>query len=151
FFGDGTALRRGVREHDVEVGSRVVARVGVPAAMATGAAMFGTTLRTIVSFDARALGLGLLGAALLLGRRWIRRRVLAAATGGLTRAASCTSSGIGGFGNQRSATATTTFLHAGFAAGPALFTGDDGHLLEERRDEPFGVPVDAKIHTTTGD
>ncbi len=36
----------------------------------------------------------------------------------------------------------TTFLHPGFAAGPALTTGVGGALVEERRYEPFGAPLD---------
>jgi RHS repeat-associated protein len=36
-----------------------------------------------------------------------------------------------------------TFMHAGFNMGPALFTNDVGNLIEERRYEPFGEPIDA--------
>jgi RHS repeat-associated protein len=31
-----------------------------------------------------------------------------------------------------------------------LFTGDDGHIVSERRFEPFGVPIDALRETSTG-
>jgi len=151
FFGDGTALRSGVREHDVDVGSRVVARISTPAATASRAVALGATLGAIMSLGVRALGLALLGVALVFGRRWTRRRALAAAAVGLTLAASCSSPGVGSFRDQLSAGATTTFLHTGFAAGPALYTDGGGHLLEERRYEPFGVPVDAQVHTATGD
>jgi RHS repeat-associated protein len=36
-----------------------------------------------------------------------------------------------------------TFHHGGFGAGPALFTGGDGTLLEERRYEAFGSSIDS--------
>jgi RHS repeat-associated protein len=47
--------------------------------------------------------------------------------------------------------ATVTYFHAGFAAGPALFTDDAGRLIEERRYEPFGVPIDAHFRRGSGD
>lgn len=43
-----------------------------------------------------------------------------------------------------------TFLHAGYGAGPVVFTDAGGHVLEERRYEPFGTPVDARVHGVSG-
>jgi RHS repeat-associated protein len=40
-------------------------------------------------------------------------------------------------------TYTVTFNHAGFTAGPAVFTDATGAVVEERRYEPFGAPIDA--------
>jgi len=44
---------------------------------------------------------------------------------------------------------TATFLHAGFDAGPVIFTDGAGKLIEERRYEPFGVPIDARFADDT--
>jgi RHS repeat-associated protein len=41
-------------------------------------------------------------------------------------------------------TPQATYMHAGFAAGPAVFTDGSGHVVEERRYEPFGAPIDAQ-------
>ena len=49
--------------------------------------------------------------------------------------------------NQASTNQVVTFMHPGFAAGPAVFTDATGHVIEERRYEPFGVPVDARVRT----
>jgi RHS repeat-associated protein len=43
-----------------------------------------------------------------------------------------------------------SFVHSGFGAGPVVFTDGSGHLLEERRYEPFGAPIDARIQTSSG-
>jgi RHS repeat-associated protein len=39
--------------------------------------------------------------------------------------------------------ARVLYFHQGPAAGPVLFTGADGALVEERRFEPFGQPLDS--------
>jgi RHS repeat-associated protein len=41
-------------------------------------------------------------------------------------------------------------MHVGFAAGPVVFTDRAGHLVEERRYEPFGAPLDARTATGNG-
>src|SRR5207244_1607302 len=38
----------------------------------------------------------------------------------------------------------TVFFHRGIAAGPVLITGTGSAVVEERRYEPFGVPIDAR-------
>ena len=37
----------------------------------------------------------------------------------------------------------TTYLHGAAAAGPVMFTDASGGVVEERRHEPFGAPVDS--------
>jgi hypothetical protein len=37
----------------------------------------------------------------------------------------------------------TLYFQAGVTVGPALITREDGSVLEERRYEPFGAPIDA--------
>jgi RHS repeat-associated protein len=39
----------------------------------------------------------------------------------------------------------TTFLHAGVGAGPILYTDSTGQVVEERRYEPFGEEIDARV------
>jgi RHS repeat-associated protein len=56
-------------------------------------------------------------------------------------------------GSAEQAVRTTTrvaYYHATISAGPALITRDDGSLLDERRDEPFGVAIDSYSGTGTG-
>jgi RHS repeat-associated protein len=175
-FGDGTALRSGVREHDVTVGDRVVARVASAAPTAAGgaapAALGGTTA---------GLGGRLVGLAVALGLAWLCMRNrrssarpvgrparparrypawrlvghsisgLARATGftGLALALSCSPPGVASQSQSLAFAGRATFLHTGFTAGPTVFTDADGNLLEERRYEPFGAPIDAAIDGVT--
>jgi RHS repeat-associated protein len=150
FFGDGTAQRNGVREHDVTAGERVVARITMaretagPGAIAR---MFGIA----VTFGPWGFACIALALALFAFRHTRRRRAVAAAMIGLTFAASCASPGVG-TSRQTIETATrSTFMHVGFSAGPVVFTDATGHLLEERRYEAFGTPIDAHVHTAMGD
>ncbi|NNB97255.1 hypothetical protein HI113_25455 [Corallococcus exiguus] len=39
--------------------------------------------------------------------------------------------------------ASTLYFHTGISPGPAIITRADGSVLEERRYEPFGTPIDA--------
>ncbi|HSR98655.1 MAG TPA: RHS repeat-associated core domain-containing protein [Kofleriaceae bacterium] len=41
------------------------------------------------------------------------------------------------------ATGRVVYYHAAFSAGPTLITREDGRILDERRFEPFGVPIGA--------
>jgi RHS repeat-associated protein len=62
---------------------------------------------------------------------------IAACIAGASCASRGTSSQIGALAVVRH----TTFDHVGFGAGPAVFTDEGGHLLEERRSEPYGAPI----------
>ena len=147
-FGDGTVLRGGVREHDVTVNGRVVARVAIsPAAPIGGAA---ATTR-IVRLAPWALLFAALALAFSRMQRPLRRFVRAAAVTGFALATSCATPGTGTQHDALSAASSATFMHTGFGAGPAVFTDDAGRLLEERRYEPFGAPIDAHLHSAGGD
>ncbi|HET9626673.1 MAG TPA: FG-GAP-like repeat-containing protein [Kofleriaceae bacterium] len=151
FFGDGTAIHNGIREHDVAVGNRVVARVATP--LTTGDA--GVAAGWITSVAGRAIGLlalaFALGCALLGKARALGRRVRAVAMLGLTLATACSSPGLGVHRQTLASDAQATFLHTGFGAGPSVFTDASGHLLEERRYEPFGAAIDAHTVTAGGE
>ena len=151
FFGDGTAERNGVREHDVAVGSRTVVRVTLPSTSTVATAAVGRVLRFVATFLPWLLTCAVLAFAMVSTRRLLRRRAVAAGMAGLAFAASCASPGIATRRQALDAAALATFMHAGFSAGPALFTDATGHLIEERRYEPFGTPIDARIHTASGD
>lgn len=148
-FGDGTSERGGMREHDVDVGGRVVARVTLAQAAGPG----GGAAAVARAAGPWGLALAALAFALVVVRargRRVRRTALALATASALLAVACRPLGLGA---SRDALAVdhTTFLHTGFDAGPAVFTDAAGHLIEERRFEPFGVPIDARIHTASGD
>jgi RHS repeat-associated protein len=55
----------------------------------------------------------------------------------------CTLSGTDKTAHILATTTDATFMHAGFAAGPAVFTDASGDIIEERRYEPYGTPLDA--------
>ncbi len=146
FFGDGTALRNGTREHDVTAGDRVVARVTMGGA--TGGAGSGALGFLIMFGPWGAAGVAF---AVFAFRPTRRRRVLATAMVGVTMGASCASSGIGTGRDTITSGAQAIYLHDGFSAGPVVFSDALGHLLEERRYEPFGAPIDAHVHAASGD
>ncbi|MEZ4359064.1 MAG: FG-GAP-like repeat-containing protein [Kofleriaceae bacterium] len=145
WFSEGTAERGGLREHDIEVGGRVIARVTMQeTTSATGGAAMGGVLITLGAWGLMLLGVG---AALLLGPRrgwWLRAR--AAGVAGAMVASACSPGAS--LRSQESSLAGTehwVFVHAGLSAGPAVYTDDQGALLEERRYEPFGEEIDARI------
>ncbi len=84
--------------------------------------------------------------------RRVRRRIVESgrAALGLALTWSCSSPTISTERAGLATVARATFAHVGFAAGPALFTDDTGHLVEERRYEPFGAPIDARVRTDAG-
>jgi RHS repeat-associated protein len=143
YFAPGAAERGGVREHDVAVGDRMVARVTLAPA--------GAEARVIAVGSARFVGLGL-GLALLgfaaTRRRGVRARVLAPALASLFASASCSTQTIA---PRTAAWGTTaiTYMHVGVGAGPVVFTDADGALVEERRYEPFGEELDARVRVGT--
>jgi RHS repeat-associated protein len=151
FFGDGTAERSGVREHDVTVGNRIIARVTLASTSTVATAVVGRALRFVATFLPWLLACVALAFALISTRRPLRRRALAAGMAGITFAASCAAPGVATNRQALDAAAHATFMHIGFSAGPTLFTDATGHLLEERRYEPFGAPIDARIHGPSGD
>lgn len=142
YFGDGTADRNGVREHDVTVGGRVVARIAVAPESPHGSGALAAGL---------AIASGVLAAGMLLSIR--RRRFVAARLGAASFAtivlASCTGS-TSSRSHALLGNATTTYMHVGFGAGPVLFTDAAGNLIEERRFEPFGTPIDATVRSIFG-
>jgi RHS repeat-associated protein len=165
FFGDGTADRRGVREHDVTVGTRVVARVVMTAPSDGGdgpggpgggdgpggpAGGGGESVRSAFGLAGQgtpwALALLALSCSLVVARPHTRRRARAAGMIGVLLATACSGPRTATRG-QATVTPVATFLHTGFAAGPALFTDATGHLIEERRYEPFGVAIDARFQS----
>lgn len=105
---------------------------------------------------------GLMGLALLLGAvaaararsgaRWQRLHVgvLLAAMLGL----SCRGGENPDLGETakalRWAIAGVVYFHGGIAAGPVVMTREDGTVYEERRYEPFGVPIDAFREASNG-
>lgn len=147
FFGDGTTEHAGVREHDVMVGDMVVARVEMASSGSGSTAQGGG----FVSDAARGLAVLGLTAMLWLVARTRRgvRRLLPATLAALASLLSCTSSLAIDKTQQSLGVASMTFMHRGFQAGPALFTDGDGSVVEERRYEPFGQPIDARIKTAS--
>ncbi|HEX3477065.1 MAG TPA: FG-GAP-like repeat-containing protein [Kofleriaceae bacterium] len=165
YYGDGTADRRGIREHDVTVGTRVVARVVMTAPSDGGdgpggpgggdgpggpAGGGGEAVRSAFGLAGQgtpwALALVALSCSLVVARPRTRRRARAAGMIGLLLATACSAPRTAIRG-QATVTPVATFLHSGFAAGPALFTDATGHLIEERRYEPFGVAIDARFQS----
>jgi len=139
FFGEGVVERLGNREHDVSVGDRIVARISIAV---------GTPARHPAPLGAVALGgFGAAGLiVLVLARGRSRRRTLRWVLAAALVATGCSSTGTRQ--QELLASATVTYMHAGFGAGPLLYTDAAGHLVEERRYEPFGVAIDAANTTT---
>jgi RHS repeat-associated protein len=147
WFTPDVVERGGVRTYYISAGAKVIARVDVPAQHRVGAQVLGNQLRG--ALFSLSLGLGLLSLALRRrrARGWLRRylpQISCVLLGALLQAA-CTTGATGAGAQPRALTATTvTYFHYGPGAGPALLTGADGAVVEERRDEPFG----ARIGTT---
>jgi RHS repeat-associated protein len=168
WFAAGISQRGDVREHDLVVGDRVVGRVsyqvsGAAAQAAAGgeaggaAGVVAGALRTAAPLLPLGLGVICLGWAFVgVSRRRGRPvRVLAAATATFVLVSGCSpGAGGGGLGVARASLAwtlrDTVFTHVGIGAGPALFTDAAGRLLEERRYEPFGEELDARIASGAG-
>jgi RHS repeat-associated protein len=166
FFGDGTAERNGVREHDVVVGDRVVARVAVaPGASLSNGGGAAAWTRGVATAPLRdwsvipwliCLVAGLLawsrgrmsGAA--IPSRLARRHGLAVLLIGSQVLLACSSSRMSSGQQANTIQAVATYQHSGFGLGPVLFTNSAGQLLEERRNEPFGEGIDARTLTAGG-
>ena len=147
-FAEDVAERAGVREHDVAVGDRIIARVAVsPASSASPvAASFAPAgLGRVAGLGLWGVTLALIGVALVDGRRRRPARPLAAALVGILVTTSCSLATRTAEQQALWSPPSVTYFHAGFGAGPVVFTDAAGQLLEERRYEPFGAPVDARI------
>jgi RHS repeat-associated protein len=151
FFGDGTAIRNGVREHDVTVGARVIARVAMTAGSDGGDGPGGPAGGGIAGLLSGGTLWTLGGCALMAAVAWMmmtsrsrtRRRAATAVLVTIV-ASACSGPGLGAH-RAASTIPTPTFLHSSFYAGPAVYTDGAGHALEERRYEPFGEPIDARV------
>lgn len=160
-------IHDGKREHYVRIGDRIVARLAMtasgtlsvndPPATNTGGGKLPAVLQP-ASIPLSAphpwpvLGLALLGlaaATILTRRRGLRWAPSLAGT--VLLAASCQMFGEGLVDNPSTLLlAEKVYFHRSLAAGPSLITRQDGTILEERRFEPFGVPIDAYRSGRTG-
>jgi RHS repeat-associated protein len=165
FSDDYTERADGRRDHYLRVGDRLVARVstapvgGGGMAAATGAGKTGAVRVALAgatsgsqNLPVHALLLVVLGLGALVGgtraqvcrasRRIAGVGIVLASLGGL----SCEVLGLSS--RDRAVTAwpvvETTFLHRGVSAGPVVVTGIGGAVVEERRFEAFGAPIDAR-------
>ncbi len=145
WFTPGITQIDGRREHYVRLGQRLIARVslewtGDPGDASTGAA---------VGLAPIAPGtLALASALAILGLLLLRSRRARPARWRFVGALGATSLflGCGLLGRSEStlwSASETIYFHQGLGAGPSMITRADGSILEERRHEPFGAPVDA--------
>ena len=144
FFTDGVSERGGLREHHIRIADRVIARVSTrPVAPAAGLVW---TRRIDGALGALPFFAGLFALAWAVSSR---RRVLGLRLAAAPALFAVVQLGCGGPSaglyqqNALSSVVERLFFHSGVAAGPVLFTGADGALVEERRYEPFGADVDA--------
>jgi RHS repeat-associated protein len=141
----------GTREIDVRVGDRLVARV-------TRAPAEGGPIEVVPLGGIAGAGSGPLAAAIVFGllglAAWLYARVGGSRRGRAAVAATLAASALvltgchagGATSTAVQATRVTsavTYYHPTFAAGPAVITRADGTVLDERRHEPFGAPIDA--------
>jgi RHS repeat-associated protein len=139
WFSSGTVERAGTREHAVDVDGRVVATVKL------------VEEHPLVAADRRAApvvaGLAGLVFALAFAARRRRRRWLGAGAMLLVACAQPATSTVrqAVWGGE-----AWTFHHTGIAAGPVVFTDGAGQVVEERRYEPFGAPIDARVRDGHG-
>jgi RHS repeat-associated protein len=162
-------IHDGKREHYVRIGDRIVARLAMTASGtlalndAPPAGAGGGRLPAGLHFPSPALSplspwpvLGLaaalvLAAIALLSARRRRPWAPPSLAGVALLAASCQMFGEGVVGNGGSLLlAEKVYFHKSLGAGPSLITRQDGTILEERRFEPFGVPINAFRSGRTG-
>lgn len=131
------------REHYVRIGDRIIARISQARPPTAPPAMGAVIVWRVLVATLALLCMGLLGAALRravrTGGRW--KPAVAVATIAsfvATLAPGCTYDP-----DPDWKTAETIYFHYGFGAGPTVLTRADGSILEERRYEPFGQPIDA--------
>ena len=153
----------GQREHSVQIGSRTIAKIA--AALPTtppGGGFLGDGAVLGANHARGGAGVGWLFGSMLAAVAVVARTGARRARGGLfgrlvsalavvlvvASVGACSSDG-GGHDARTSSmasawtTAERTFFHEGVAAGPTLLSRDDGSVVEERRYEPFGEPIEA--------
>jgi RHS repeat-associated protein len=140
-------VRGAEHDHYVRVGERLIARITTTAAAgsATAAGLTGVPgAPGPRSGLAGLLVLWLVGIAGTLRRQRGARKLRAVAVGSalpLLALVSCSPP----LANQTGTLATSPrlYYHQTYGAGPELTTDDGGHLVEDRRTEPFGAAIDA--------
>lgn len=165
WFAESLKQRKGKREWYLKAGDRTVARLTLAPAQTAGAAGMGGSGQLASSFHlGMRNGLGaLLGVASMLvlcvaTARTLRSRRLRPLYAGMATSAMLGAACGQGIQVSDVASATaalveagsTLYFHAGFGAGPVMMTREDGTVLEERRYEPFGAPIDAFSEKAVG-
>jgi RHS repeat-associated protein len=148
FTQDVSETDDGVRQIDVRLGDRLIARVtrdpvADADAGATAAASRGARAARVAAAALAAIGL-LLVAAMAFAprrRRSLRPAIGAAALFALVLASCRTTTGSAELAART--TRQTVYYHSAIGAGPSLITRDDGTVLDERRYEPFGATIDS--------
>ncbi|HTE53482.1 MAG TPA: FG-GAP-like repeat-containing protein [Kofleriaceae bacterium] len=143
----------GVRQHDIRVGDRLIARVTTDPAVAAAIGRMRTAVEGAAASRAARIAIGLAGALFALGllvaprsRRRHGVRPARAAAGAVPLLAMLLASCTQTASSPGLAFATATqvlYYQNGVSAGPSIITRSDGSVLEERRYEPFGAPIDA--------
>jgi RHS repeat-associated protein len=160
WFTPDYSQHNGKREHYVRIGDRVIAKIitSPPAGGSdAGVGLVRATPPLRGSRDFLPLALLLLAAACALAvalAAWIGRRRWPAWAASvvlpclLVTICSCGRSSAPQQTGALVAWARTdiSYFHRGIAAGPVLTTNADASVREERRYEPFGQPVDARVN-----
>jgi RHS repeat-associated protein len=153
-FNPNLTERDGIREHDIVAGDRVVARLTVPLAAGAGG---GGAVAGVIETGGRIAWLALIAIALaglavgvLRRAARPRRRALAAGLAAAMVLPACGTAGLATHDHAVGAAATAVYAHTGIGAGPVMFSDDAGAILEERRTEPFGAAIDARVLTGSG-
>lgn len=140
--------RAGRRERYVNVGNRIIARVTLipppTGGTSTGGLLAPRPLdpRKIAQAMMLAMALALAGAVLAPRRR--RRRLYGGVASLCILAILAPACAVLSESERPVwSTTETIYYHQGFGAGPVLMTSADGSVMEERRHEPFGQPLDA--------
>jgi RHS repeat-associated protein len=145
WFDENVAQVGAHREYYVQLSGRVIARVRVAApSVAAGAAAGGTGGIRWPWLASLLASSGALALLLASGRRrrGVGRRATAAA-GVVLVMNGCIGEPGTGASVHAVVAPVVTYFHQGVAPGPELFTDAGGGLVEERRYEPFGEPIDA--------
>jgi RHS repeat-associated protein len=130
----------GVRQVDVRVGDRLIARVTrTPAAAASVSVSAAGLVRGAVLLGGGLALLWLLGTR----RRRIWRPVTSVVTLSALALAGCATAVTTSAVSEARTTGAVLYYHQAFGAGPALITRADGSVFDERRHEPYGAPIDA--------